>query len=108
MIGSLASLGLPALISFPAEFAALLATFEGISYWVLLPLAILVVTAAFYIWMMQRLLFGPKKGFTNPVHDLPSYEVAGMGILIALTVLFGILPGLLVNVITQSPIGVWP
>ena len=108
MVGSLASLGLPALISFPAEFAALLATFEGISYWVLLPLAVLVVTAGFYIWMMQRLLFGPKKGIVEPVHDLPSYEVAGMGILIALTVLFGILPGLLVNVITQSPIGVWP
>ncbi len=108
MIGSLASLGLPALISFPAEFTALLATFEGISYWVLIPLIALVVTAAFYIWMMQRLLFGPKKGFVEPVHDLPSYEVAGMGLLIALTVLFGILPGLLVNVITQSPIGVWP
>jgi NADH-quinone oxidoreductase subunit M len=107
MIGSLASLGLPALISFPAEFTALLATFEGISYWVLIPLVVLVVTAAFYIWMMQRVLFGPKKGFVEPVHDLPSYEVAGMGLLIALTVLFGILPGLLVNVITQSPIGVW-
>lgn len=107
MIGSLASLGLPALISFPAEFTALLATFEGIGDWVLIPLVVLVVTAAFYIWMMQRLLFGPKRGFVEPVHDLPSYEVAGMGILIALTVLFGILPGLLVNVITQSPIGVW-
>lgn len=107
MIGSLASLGLPALISFPAEFTALLATFEAISYWVLIPLIVLVITAAFYIWMMQRVLFGPKKGFTEPVHDIPNYEVAGMGILIALTVLFGILPGLLVNVITQSPIGVW-
>lgn len=108
MIGSLASLGLPALISFPAEFTALLATFEGISYWVLIPLIVLVVTAAFYIWMMQRVLFGPKKGFVEPVHDLPSFEVAGMGILIALTVLFGVLPGLLVTIITQSPIGVWP
>ena len=108
MVGSLASLGLPALISFPAEFTALLATYEAISYWVLIPLVILVVTAAFYIWMMQRMLFETKRGFTEPVHDLPGYEVAGMGILVTLTVLFGILPGLLVNVITQSPIGVWP
>ncbi len=62
MAGSLASLGLPALISFPAEFVALLATWNGIGYWVFVPLAVLVVTAAFYLWMMQRMLFGPPRG----------------------------------------------
>ncbi|MEM0128805.1 MAG: NADH-quinone oxidoreductase subunit M [Thermoplasmata archaeon] len=108
MIGSLASLGLPALISFPAEFMALLATWSGIGYWVFIPLAFLVVTAAFYLWMAQRTLFGPPRGIPGAVRDLPTPEVAGMGILIALTVLFGILPGLLVGLITQSPIGVWP
>jgi len=104
MIGSLASLGLPALISFPAEFAALLATWNGLTYWVIIPLAILVVTAAFYIWMMQRFLFGPPKGIPADAHDLPWYEGAGMGILVAMTVLFGILPGILVDVIVASPI----
>ena len=104
MLGSLASLGLPALIDFPAEFRALIATYEAIAFWVLVPLATLVVVAAFYIWMMQRLLFEQKRGFTEPVRDLPVYETVAMGALIAVTVLFGILPGLLVNVITQSPI----
>ncbi|MGP8073299.1 MAG: complex I subunit 4 family protein [Thermoplasmata archaeon] len=108
MVGSLASLGLPWLISFPAEFAALLATWEGISYWVLFPLGILVVTAAFYIWMMQRLLFGPPKNVPVGVHDLPWYETTGMAILVAMTILFGVLPFLLVNVITNSPIRGFP
>ena len=108
MAGSLASLGLPALISFPAEFTALLATWNGLSYWVFLPLGILVVTAAFYIWMMQRLLFGPAKGIPVGAHDVPWYEGVGMGILVLFTVLFGILPGLLVNVIVSSPIHGWP
>ncbi len=108
MTGSLASLGLPALISFPAEFTALLATWNGLSYWVFLPLAILVVTAAFYLWMMQRLLFGTPRGIPAGAHDIPWYEGAGMGILVAFTVLFGILPGLLVNVIVSSPIHGWP
>jgi proton-translocating NADH-quinone oxidoreductase chain M len=107
MIGSLASLGLPALISFPAEFAALLATWNGLAYWVFVPLIILVVTAAFYIWMMQRMLFGPPRGIPADAHDLTWYEGAGMGILAAFTVLFGILPGLLVNVIASSPIKGW-
>ncbi len=108
MAGSLASLGLPALISFPAEFTAFLATWNGLGYWVLIPLVVLVVTAGFYLWMMQRMLFGEKKGVPLDVHDVPWYEGAGMGLLVALTVLFGILPSLLVNVIVNSPIRGWP
>jgi len=108
MVGSLASLGLPALISFPAEFAALLATWNAIAYWVFIPLTILVVTAGFYLWMMQRMLFGTPKGVPLAAHDVPWNEGAGMGILVAFTVLFGILPGLLVNVIMSSPIRGFP
>ena len=108
MIGSLASLGLPALVSFPAEFAALLATWDAIGYWVLVPLVMLVVTAAFYIWMMQRVLFGPAKGVPETAHDLPWYEGAGMAVLVALIVLYGILPGLLVNVIVNAPLRAGP
>ena len=112
MAGSLASLGLPALIGFPAEFAALLATWYGLGYWVLLPLGILVVTAAFYLWMMQRMLFGPPRATPLGPHPVPWFETASMGVLVGFTVLFGILPGLLVNVITSSPVhgfpGPWP
>lgn len=104
MVGSLASLGLPALISFPAEFTGLLATWDRLGYWVVIPLLILVVTAAFYIWMMQRLLFGPTENVPEAAHDLPWFEAVGMGILAALIVLYGVLPGLLVSVIANSPI----
>jgi len=108
MAGSLASLGLPALISFPAEFIALLATWDGLGYLVLLPLAVMVVTAAFYLWMMQRMLFGPARGIPADAHDIPSHEGLAMGLLVAMAVLFGILPGLLVNVIANSPVKGFP
>jgi proton-translocating NADH-quinone oxidoreductase chain M len=104
MVGSLASLGLPALISFPAEFSALLATWDRIGYWVLIPLLLLVVTAAFYMWMMQRVLFGPTDGVPASAHDIPWVEALAMSVLVALTVLYGILPGLLTNVIVHSPV----
>ncbi len=108
MVGSLASLGLPALISFPAEFAAFLAAWDRIGYWVVVPLVVLVVTAAFYLWMMQRVLFGPEKGVPPTVHDLPRFELLGMAMLAGATILFGILPELLVHVIVASPIAGWP
>ncbi len=108
MLGALASLGLPALISFPAEFTALLATWDQLGYWVVVPLLLLVVTAAFYLWMMQRVLFGPPKGIPPTAHDLPRVELAGMAILAGLAIIFGVLPGLLVHVIVSSPISGWP
>ncbi|MGI0131840.1 MAG: complex I subunit 4 family protein [Thermoplasmata archaeon] len=104
MVGSLASLGLPALISFPAEFTGLLATWDRLGYWVAIPLLILVVTAAFYIWMMQRMLFGPTENVPPTAHDLPWFEAMAMAVLAALVVLYGVLPGLLVSVIANSPI----
>ncbi|MGA7861176.1 MAG: NADH-quinone oxidoreductase subunit M [Thermoplasmata archaeon] len=104
MAGALASLGLPALIQFPAEFTALLATWDKLGFWVLIPLGALVVTAAFYIWMMQRLLFGPPKGIPAEAHDLPYTEALAMGVLVALTVLYGVLPNLLIHFIQLSPV----
>jgi proton-translocating NADH-quinone oxidoreductase chain M len=108
MVGSLASLGLPALISFPAEFTALLATWDRIGYWVVVPLVILVITAAFYLWMTQRVLFGPPRNIPSTAHDLPWFETAAMGMLVALIIIYGILPGFLVNVIVNSPVYGFP
>ena len=104
IIGSLASLGLPALVSFPAEFSALLATWEALHWWVLLPLLGLVVTAGFYIWMLQRVSFGPPRGIPKHAHDLPFNEMLAMGLLVLLIVLYGILPYLIVQFIPHSAI----
>jgi hypothetical protein len=45
----------------------------------------LVVTAAFYLWMMQRMLFGLPRGIPTEAHDLGPTEAAGMALLVGLT-----------------------
>jgi NADH:ubiquinone oxidoreductase subunit 4 (subunit M) len=60
------------------------------------------------MWMMQRVLFGPKRAVPEEVHDLPWFEAAAMGILVALIVVYGILPGFLVHVIVNSPVYGFP
>ncbi|MCL4324631.1 MAG: NADH-quinone oxidoreductase subunit M [Candidatus Thermoplasmatota archaeon] len=104
IIGSLASLGLPSLVSFPAEFSAFLATWEALGWWILLPLFALVITAGFYLWMLQRLSFGPAHGIPEKARDLPFNEMLAMGLLVSLIVLYGILPYLIVQLIPHSAI----
>ncbi len=104
MVGSLASLGLPALVSFPAEFSAFFATWQGLGFLVLIPLTALVVTAAFYLWMMQRLSFGPPRGSQPRTHDLPTPELVALSLMVALVVLYGILPFLVAQYIPASPL----
>jgi NADH-quinone oxidoreductase subunit M len=102
VIGSLASLGLPSLVSFPAEFMAFLATWYSLGAWVFLPLLALVVTAGFYIWMLQRMCFGPTRGVPAKALDLPFNEMFAMVLLVSLIVLYGILPYLLVQFIPHA------
>jgi NADH-quinone oxidoreductase subunit M len=102
IIGSLASLGLPSLVSFPAEFASFLAVWESLSWWVFLPLLALVITAGFYIWMLQRMCFGPMRGVPAKAVDLPFNELFAMVLLVSLIVLYGVLPYLLVQFIPHA------
>jgi hypothetical protein len=54
------------------------------------------------------MLFGAPRGAALGTHDVRWFEGVSMGLLVGLTVLFGILPGLLVNVITSSPVHGFP
>jgi NADH-quinone oxidoreductase subunit M len=97
--GFLASLGLPGLVSFVAEFSIFKATYDWIGLWLLLPIASVAITAAYYLWALQRSMFGPltTKIETSDMHDSNWYETAPIAILIALIALFGILPGIMLS-----------
>lgn len=93
MIGFMASLGFPGLVGFPAELAVFMGTYDRFGLWVLIPVIAVILTAAYYIFAMQRAIFGPyNKELGDDVEDMESFETVPLGIFSFLFALFGILP----------------
>jgi len=103
-IGFLASLGLPGMVGFVAEFSVFIATFDAYNWLLLLPIASVAITAGYYLWALQRSMFGPvtEKIDTSHIHDVSWYEAAPLVILSILIILFGLLPNLGFDFITNS------
>ena len=101
MFGWMASLGLPLLAGFVAEVTILIAFWMSYGWVVLLPALTLIVTAAYYLNSMQRTIFesnDPHRGdLPDSLHgeepsDITWHENIGMFVLAGMTVLFGIMP----------------
>ena len=102
----LASLGLPGLAGFVAEFFIMFSFFDFLQtteylWLILLVLASLLLTAGYYLWAMQRSIFGKEtdKIDLSNVHDVSRSEGFSLGVLCALIALFGILPKLVMVMI---------
>jgi proton-translocating NADH-quinone oxidoreductase chain M len=93
-IGFLASLGLPGLVSFAAEFMVFASMFDTWSMWLFLPILSVAITAGYYLWALQKSMFGPltDRIDTTHVHDVSWYEGVPVGALIALIAIFGVFP----------------
>tara|TARA_B100000989_G_scaffold55993_2_gene37739 strand:+ start:3725 stop:5443 length:1719 start_codon:yes stop_codon:yes gene_type:complete len=99
MFSWMASLGLPLLAGFVAELMLMIAYWPVYGWWILLPGAVLAITAAYYLWSMQRTIFegGDEGQPPESLHgetppDITLSENIGMIILAIFTVLFGVFP----------------
>ncbi|MGN1044588.1 MAG: NuoM family protein [Candidatus Methanomethylophilaceae archaeon] len=101
MFGFMASLGLPGLMGFIAEFGLLFGLWEylvsqGLEVLIVFGLLDMMLTAGYYLWAMQKTLFGKltdKIDLTH-CHDIAKNEIAVLAVLCALIALFGIWPTL--------------
>jgi len=101
MFGFLASLGLPGLVGFWAEFGIIFSFYDytvsvGMIWLIIFCLLSLLLTAGYYLWAAQRSLFGrlTKKIDLSHIHDLSRAEVLGLAGVCALIALFGLWPDL--------------
>lgn len=107
MFGFMASLGLPGLMGFIAEFGLLYGLWEylvanNIEYLILFGLLDMMLTAGYYLWAMQKTLFGKvtEKIELDHCHDIAKVEVVVLAVLCALIAVFGIMPSIAMDYIT--------
>ncbi len=102
LAGFLASLGLPGMSGFIAEFLILVNSYFTLPTFVILALFGIVFTAGYHLWAMQRAVFGTYNEKLGHIHDGADYEIASMAILILLIIFFGLNPNPVLNMMTTN------
>ena len=101
ILAAFASLGLPGLAHFPAEFQIFLGTLQVYPVAVIAVLGI-VVTAGLYLRAIQIAFLGKPSERWREMKDLSGREILSIVPLAALTVLIGVAPFLLLDVIHRA------
>ena len=107
MFGFMASLGLPGLMGFIAEFGLLYGLWtylvaHSLEWLIVFGLLDMMLTAGYYLWAMQKTLFGKltDKIDLEHCHDIAKNEIAVLAVLCGLIALFGIMPSVAMDFIT--------
>jgi NADH-quinone oxidoreductase subunit M len=100
---ALANSGLPGTSGFVGEFLVILASFKASFWFALLAASILVVGAAYNLWLVKRVIFGEV---ANPqvakMQDLNPRELLVLGVLALAVLLLGIWPAPMLNMMEAS------
>ncbi len=102
MIAALSSLALPGMISFVGEFLVLLGAFERYMWVGALATLGIVITAAYVLRLYQRSMTGPLKPELEGMPDLGGREITALVPIAALTIVLGLFPAPLLNVINPA------
>lgn len=104
IIGGLASLGLPGLSGFAAEFLVFVGTFNTAPWLAVLGIIGVAITATYILRLIARMFFGPVSPQWKDLSDANRLETTAGVFLVGLLVLFGIYPQLMVGMIDVSAI----
>jgi NADH-quinone oxidoreductase subunit M len=101
-----ASAGLPGLSGFVGEFLALVGAFVFNPAVAAVATFCMILAAAYLLWMYQRVAFGELsdflRGLGHHLTDMTPIEILTLAPLGALVVVFGVVPGLLLDLVRGS------
>ena len=113
MFGFMASLGLPGLMGFVAEFGLLFGLWSylvehSLEWLIVFGLLDMMLTAGYYLWAMQKTIFGKltERIDVEHCHDIASHEVIVLAVLCGMIALFGIMPSIAMDFITPYSLGI--
>jgi len=107
VLAAFASLGLPGLAHFPAEFQIFLGTL-GVYPIAVFAVAGIAVTAGLYLRAIRLAFLGGDREELRGMKDLASYELLAVAPLLALTVIVGVVPSLVLDVIHATTGAILP
>lgn len=102
ILAAFASLGLPGLAHFPAEFQIFLGAFSDYPVAVGITLLGLVITTALYLRAIHRVFMGAQPEKISWSGDLKSSELWAITPLIIIIIIIGIFPSTLLNLIHET------
>ncbi len=105
MVAMLASLGLPGLMGFIAEFFIFLGSFAIFPYLTVIAVTGVVFTAAMFLWTIQRIFLGPFNPRWASLPDMDGREKVALLPLTVLMLIFGIYPKPLLDLINAAIAG---
>jgi NADH-quinone oxidoreductase subunit M len=102
ILAAFASLGLPGLAHFPAEFQIFLGTFGIWALAAALVVIGIIITAGLYLRSIQSTFLGDLSARWAELKDLNGRELASVVPLLVLTVVIGVLPSTLLEIIRRT------
>jgi NADH-quinone oxidoreductase subunit M len=98
----LGSLGLPGLSGFVSEFMVFLGAFPSFKVTVAIAVVGVLLTAAYFLRMVQRMFLGPVAGHTEELTEINAREIISIAPLAVLMIAIGVYPKLLSDLIQAT------
>jgi NADH-quinone oxidoreductase subunit M len=99
----MANAGLPGTSGFVGEFMVILASFQADFWYALLAGTTLILGAAYTLWMVKRVVFGPVANeHVAVLTDINGREFFILGLLALVVLLLGVYPAPLLDVMHAS------
>jgi NADH-quinone oxidoreductase subunit M len=92
IVFTLASLGLPGLSGFVSEFMSLLGTYASFRLLTIISVLGIVITAGYFLYMLQRVLLGPVNEKLAAIPDINRRELLTLVPLMIVTIAIGVYP----------------
>ncbi|MBI4213278.1 MAG: NuoM family protein [Chloroflexi bacterium] len=102
VVAGLASLGLPGMAGFVAEFLVFLGAFPVHAVATVAGVATIVLTAGYLLWTLERVFFGPERSQWERLTDATPLEAVTVGVFVAVIVGLGVYPALLTDIVLPS------